>query len=63
MKTGTETDREGNPLRKYHRAGMLVDADGNRRPDEKWVWTHKLEDECSACENGTIPDWVKKSPS
>jgi hypothetical protein len=48
------------PLRVYHRAGSLP----GRGPDEKFAWTHPMSErsECTACNGGTIPDEIARSP-
>lgn len=57
MKTAIETDKEGKPLRVYHRAGSTP-AQG---PDTRYAWTHSIEEKktCSLCVKGTIPATVK----
>lgn len=59
MITKQEANREGKPVRVYHRAGTVDD-----RQDEKFAWTHPVEEtaECEACQSGNIPGWVKASP-
>jgi hypothetical protein len=60
MITKTEGARDGvTPLRVYHRAGSTEQG-----PDTKFAWTHPLEerDDCSACNGGTIPPEILRSP-
>jgi len=61
MITRTETDKEGKPVRVYHRAGTLT-VDGVRRVDEKFAWTHpeKERGKCVACSDGRIPPGLVK---
>ena len=60
MKTKVEVENDV-PVRVYHAAGVWVTDDGERRPDEKYVWTHDYAErgECDACMKGTIPVGMK----
>ncbi len=64
MITRTEADKNGVPVRVYHRAGTWVTPDGDRRRDEKFIWTHPVEEQesCDACLRGAIPDEIRRSP-
>jgi hypothetical protein len=57
MITKIEADREGEPLRVFHRAGQT-----SQGRDSKYAWTHPLAErtECSACTHETIPEPIKK---
>lgn len=61
MITRTEVYKDGH-REIYHRAGLLTTG-GDRRPDEKYVWTHPESERasCDACVKGTIPKEVVKS--
>jgi len=49
----------GKVYKVYHRAGNIT-ADGVVRKDEKYIWTHKPNKQCDACEKGTIPADIKR---
>lgn len=53
-----ELNKAGEKVRVYHRAGNIT-VEGLLRQDEKYVWTHLVDEPCSACDNGTIPQSVK----